>query len=80
MNAENIKSMAAATMLQAVKDYFHWRTTPKKREVILKDLRSPWMDMFTNGMSFIVAEQLEKHPEEIKERLERNKTGEFERG
>jgi hypothetical protein len=69
MNADIIKNLAAATMLQAAKDYFHWKATPEKRAVILKDLRSEWMDFFTDGMSIAVADKLEKHPEEIKARL-----------
>lgn len=64
-----IKQLAAAVELQAVKDYFRKRTTPEKRKIILKDLRSAWMQEFTNGNSLIIAEQLEFHPDEIKARI-----------
>ena len=67
MTDKNIKSLAIATIWMAVRDYFD--TTPERRRIILKDLRSPWMDLFTNGMSVIVAEQLELHPKEIETRL-----------
>ena len=69
MIANNVKELAAATILQAVKDYFDCASAPKKQAVILKDLRSPWMDLLTGGMSAIVATQLENHPVEIAERL-----------
>lgn len=72
MTDTNIRNLAAAITLQAVKDYFDENVTDAKRKVILKDLRSAHMDFITNGMSIIVAEQLEKHPEEIAERLRRH--------
>lgn len=71
MTDESVRRLAAAVTMQAVKDYFKTRSDTK-RQTILKDLRSPWMDLLTNGTSINVAEQLEKHPAEIKERLRRN--------
>jgi hypothetical protein len=71
MTDESVRRLAAAVTLQAVRDYFK-TTSDKKRNTILKDLRSPWMDWLTNGTSVNVAEQLEKHPAEIKERLRRH--------
>lgn len=71
MTEQNIRDLACAVVLQAVKDYFK-TTSPQKKKVILKDLRSSWMDSFTNGTSVHVAEQIEKHPKEIAERLKRN--------
>jgi len=70
MSDHAIRQLAAALMLQAVKDYFH-SSTGKKR-VILKDLRSAWMRFLTNGTSVNIAEELEKHPEEIRERMRRH--------
>ena len=67
MNEQSIKALATAVIWQAVKDFF--RVSEKKQAVILKDLRSDWMDMFTDGVSVVIAEQLEKHPDEIKARL-----------
>ncbi len=68
MENSNIHELACAVCLQAVKDYLA-TTYDSSRKAILKDLRSPWMDMFSNGLSIVVAEQLEKEPEKIKERL-----------
>ena len=65
------RNLACAITMQAVKDYFDPKTTPEKQKAILKDLRSKYMDFITNGTSIVVAEQLEKNPEEIRERVRR---------
>lgn len=67
MNDYAIRQLAAAVMLQAVKDFF--RSSTGKKKIILKDLRSSWMQMLTNGTSKNVADELEKNPEEIRERF-----------
>ena len=64
-----VRSLGAAVLLQAVRDYCD--CTPKWQKAILKDLRSKWMDFLTEGKSIVVAEQLEKHPEEIAQRLKK---------
>jgi hypothetical protein len=70
MSEFGIRNLAAAVTLQAVKDFFSGST--KKKQIILADLRSDWMRNFTNGTSVNVAEQLEKNPEEIRERFRRH--------
>ena len=65
MTEADVRELTCAITMQAVKDYFNPKTTPEKQKVILKELRSKWMDFITNGTSIIVAEQLELHPEEI---------------
>ena len=70
MNEFIVRQLAAKVVLQAVKDFFNSST--KGKQQILKDLRSPWMRDFTNGTSVNVAEQLEKHPKEIRERMRRH--------
>lgn len=69
MNDQSIRNLAAAIILQAVKDYLAADGVPSKQSVILKDLRSARMDFITGGSSVIVAERLETHPEEIADRL-----------
>lgn len=69
MTDANIRNLAAAITLQAVKDYFDATGEPKQQNAILKELRSPYMDLLTNGTSLAVADQLEKNPKEIAERL-----------
>ena len=70
MNDFAIRQLAAAITLQAVRDFFC--ATKAQKRVILKDLRSSWMRELTNGTSANVAEQLEKNPKAIKERLRKN--------
>ena len=81
MSDKNIHNLACAIVLQAVRDYFikdkykdKKKTEDmfiKKRETILKDLRSKRMEFISDGRSVIVAEQLEKNPREILTRLQR---------
>lgn len=72
MTDANIRNLACAITMQAVRDYF--KTTQKGKNKILKDLRSEYMDFITNGTSVTVADQLELHPNEIRERLRRDNT------
>ena len=67
MNDNAIRQLAAAVTLQAVKDFFN--ASEKKKKIILKDLRSAWMRTLTDGTSANVADELEKNPNEIWERL-----------
>lgn len=79
MSDANIRNLACAIIMQAVRDYFtkeEYKTEAKteemfakKRKTILKDLRSPYMEMLSNGTASVVAEQLELHPEEIVARM-----------
>ena len=71
MNDANIRQLACAILMQAVRDYF--RSSAAKKAIILADLRSDYMDTITKGLSLTVAEQLELHPEEIRERLYKNR-------
>ena len=67
MNDFNIRNLACAIIMQAVKDFVNG--TEKQRKAILKDLRSAYMDLISNGTSVVVADQLELCPEEIAARL-----------
>lgn len=58
-----VRSLACATILQAVKDFAHG--TAAQKNAVLKDLRSKWMDFFSDGTSVMVADQLEANPKEI---------------
>lgn len=66
----NARQLAAAIVYQASKDYCSKKATDKTRSAIIKDLRSKRMDAITDGMSPIIAEQLELHPDEIRERIQ----------
>lgn len=66
--AVNARQLVATVMLQATRDYCK-TGSESNRKAILKDLRSSHMDFVSNGMSVIVAEQLEKNYEAIKARI-----------
>lgn len=65
------KNLAFAICLQAVRDYCKPTTSKAMRKVILKDLRSAWMDFITGGTSLTVADELEKNLDEITDRVRR---------
>ena len=64
----NARQLVAAILLQATRDYCRTNAESSHKEVI-RSLRSSHMDFISNGMSIIVAEQLEKNGDEIKARL-----------
>ena len=72
MSDKSIRSIAAAVLMQAVRDYV--KATENKKKAILKDLRSSWLDFLSDGFSLTVATQLEKNPVEIAARLQRAAT------
>lgn len=65
MYEQNIRELACATLLVAIKDFFKGVET---RHKILKDLRSEWMDYLTDGLSIKLAHELETNPEQIRTR------------
>lgn len=67
-NEKNYRQLAYAILLQAVRDYCK-TTSEGTKFKILQDLRSDYMDYITDGMSIVVAEQLEQNPKEIAARL-----------
>ena len=67
---ENYRQLCFAIIKQAVVDYFD-RDRNWEKKKILKDLRSDWMDFLTDGMSVLIARQLELHPQEIKAKFVR---------
>lgn len=58
-----------ATIIHRMVDDYCCTTSDKRKAEILKDLRSPRMDMLSDGMSMIVAEQLIKNGDAIKSRI-----------
>lgn len=66
---ENYRQLGFAVAARAVKDYFQGGEGHKK--VILRDLRSDWLMLLTDGASESFADQLELHPKEIQARLKK---------
>lgn len=69
--AYNARQLVMTIIHRAVGDYC-FTASETKRQAILKDLRSSYMNDISDGMSLVIAEQLELHPSEIAERLRRN--------
>lgn len=65
----NYRNLGAAIALQAAKDYCRPQTTEAMRKAILKDLRSNHLNGLSDGLSLVVADELEKNREEISKRL-----------
>lgn len=63
-----INALAAAVMLQAVKDYCDART-PQMKSKIIRELKGDWMIFLTDNFSIVVAEQLQKNEKMIVQRL-----------
>ena len=64
----NARQLAMTFVHRAVKDYC-MNDSDSKRAAILKDLRSSYMDLISDGVSVIVAEQLESNYDAIKARI-----------
>lgn len=67
MPIECIKELAAETLLQAAKDYC--TADEHQQKAIIKNLNSSWMDLFTDGLSKVVAQRLQTNEQEIYNRL-----------
>ena len=74
-NIDGQRELISAVLLQAAKDYCN-TANEAKQKVILKDLRSEWLDWASDGMSIKVAKALETHPIEIRSRLKKVTKGE----
>ena len=59
------KHLGCAVTVRAVKDFFRAKTDEKKQEII-KDLRSEWMEWLTEGLAEQVADKLESDPDGVK--------------
>lgn len=68
----NYKNLGAGIVLQAVKDYCT-TTNNAMKKLIIKDLRSGYLYSLSGGMSIVAADQLEKNPKEIAQRLKKHK-------
>ena len=67
----NARQLIATVLYRAVNDYCYTKSDKKKAQ-ILNDLRSSRMDIMSDGMSIITAEQLVKNGEDIKSRILRD--------
>ena len=66
---DGYKRLGYAIAFQALKDYFDSSTAQKR--VIIKDLRSHWMDWITDGLSVQLADRLKSDPKGVERRFKR---------
>lgn len=63
-----IKRLGIETIIVAIKEYCRSKDDKHKKSII-KDLKGPWMNLLTDGMSASYADKLLKNEQEIKARL-----------
>ena len=66
---DGYQRLGYAIAFQALKDYFGGSTAQKN--VIMKDLRSPWMEWITNGLSVQLADRLKSDPKGVERRFKK---------
>lgn len=64
---DNYKELACRIAIQAAKDYE--RADDAGRAVILKQLRSQYMDFITSGIAPLLADALSKDPQPVIDRI-----------
>ncbi len=63
----NYQQLGYAVAIQALKDFFNG--TDKQQKVIIKQLKSEWMNFITDNLAWRLAEELLKNPAEVKRRF-----------
>ena len=69
---QNYKNLGCAIAIQAAKDCVSIdgrTTTPSERAAIIKQLRSPYMDMITSGLAPLLADALKKDYKAVFKRI-----------
>ena len=66
LNYKACKNLGAAITLQAIKDFFN---RPSESKGIINMLKSPYMNLLTEGLSVKLAEKLINNPDEVKANL-----------
>lgn len=66
---ECYRELGAVITYQAIRDFIACRKEPAKRAAIIKQLKSPYMDLISNGLAPILAEKLETNPREVCNRV-----------
>ena len=60
VDIQNYKNLGCAIAIQAAKDYASVDATPQKRGVIIRQLRSDWMNFITDGKASMLADALKR--------------------
>lgn len=73
MITDAYKNLGCGVALELTKWFCEAGTSDEQKQAIIKDLQSDFMVAFSDGNSLVAAEQLEKNPKEIAERLKKYK-------
>lgn len=68
-NIDNYRQLGMAVTLQSLKDFIE--ADPIEQKAIIADLRTPYMEFLSNGLSVPLADRLEKNPTEICNRIKK---------
>lgn len=68
---ENYRQLGKAITYEAIKEFAEEKNNPKKQDKIIKELKTPYMSLISEGLSVIAAEKLEANPTEICDRVKK---------
>jgi hypothetical protein len=73
MFQKGYKQLGMAITYEAIEEFIEDNGHPRKQAAIIKQLKTPYMDFISNGLSVILAEKLETNPTEVCERVKKLK-------
>lgn len=68
---DNYRQLGKAITYEAIKEFAEEKNNPKKQHTIIKQLKTPYMSLVSEGLSVILAEKLETNPTEICDRVKK---------
>ena len=66
---ERYRELGATITYQAIRDFIENRKDAQKRATIIQQLKSPYMDLISNGLAPILAQKLATNPREVCNRV-----------
>lgn len=63
------KNLGCAIAMQAAKDYASVDASPQSRAAIIRQLRSPYMEFITGGISIMLADALRRDYKSVVKRI-----------
>jgi hypothetical protein len=68
---ENYRQLGMKITYESIREFIEENGHPKKQGVIIKQLKTPYMNFISNGLSVILAEKLETNPTEVCDRVKK---------
>ena len=69
---ENYRQLGKAITYQAIRDFAKKDDNPEEQQKIIKELRSGYMHLVSEGLSDIVADKLETNPNALCDRVKKD--------